>query len=88
LYQENQLIRGEYEVNGQRVDLNRITIPVLNVMASDDEIVPVTASKVLKQYVPAENYAEKIFPSGHIGIYVSEKVAKAMPHEIAEWLSL
>lgn len=85
-YQENKLVKGEFYIGNKRIDLKKLTIPVFNVLASEDEIVPVSASRALKAFVSADCYTEQAFPSGHIGIYVSEKVAKTMPNEIAKWL--
>ncbi len=85
-YQQNKLIKGEYYSNGKRVNLANLTIPVLNVMARDDEIIPVSASRCLKKYAGSHDYTQKIFPSGHIGIYISDKVGKSMPAFIAGWL--
>ena len=56
-------------------------------MASEDEIVPMSASKELKKYVESEHYSEEIFPSGHIGIYISDKVGNRMTSAIANWLN-
>lgn len=85
-YRDNKLIKGELYISGKHIDLAHLTIPVLNIMASDDEIVPMSASRVLKKYVGAKNYTQKIFASGHIGIYISDKVGKIMPQAIADWL--
>jgi polyhydroxyalkanoate synthase len=85
-YQGNKLIKGEIKINGRKVDLTRLEIPVLNVMASEDEIVPVSSSRCLREYVQPENYTQKIFPSGHIGIYISDKVGRRMPRAICNWL--
>lgn len=86
LYQKNELMRGEFIIKGRRVDLSNIKLPILNVMASEDEIVPVSASKCLKELVGGDDYSELLFQSGHIGIYVSDKVGEAMPRQIAGWL--
>lgn len=85
-YKQNKLIKGEAYINGRHVDLKSLKVPVLNVIASDDEIVPPSSSRALKKFVTKTLYSEQIYPSGHIGIYVSDKVGKAMPKEIALWL--
>lgn len=85
-YRDNKLIQGKLFLEGRKVDLARITIPLLNVMASEDEIVPVSASESLNRYIKSPDYACRFYPSGHIGIYVSDKVGKRMPKAIASWL--
>ncbi|WP_172622678.1 alpha/beta fold hydrolase [Aquicella siphonis] len=85
-YQRNKLVKGTYQVNGKRIKLKNLAVPVFNVMASEDEIVPVSATRVLKDYVDPSLYIEKLYPSGHIGIYISDRVGKSMPHDIAVWL--
>ena len=54
-------------------------------MAENDEIVPKSASLPLKDYVLSKSYHEKIFPSGHIGIYVSDKVGSQLADVIVEF---
>ena len=40
LYQENKLIKSELELGGRKVDLRKVTMPVLNIYAQDDHIIP------------------------------------------------
>ena len=84
-YRENKLIKGDIIIKGKKIKLAEVTVPVLNVMASADEIVPMSASRVLKKYIGSKDYSQRIFPSGHIGIYVSDKVGKRMSKAIAGW---
>lgn len=86
-YQQNKLIKGEIYIDGRRIDLHDLTIPILNIMASEDEIVPVSATQVLKKYAGSQDYTEKFFPSGHIGIYISDKVGNSMGKAISAWLN-
>lgn len=85
-YKQNKLIKGEYDIQNKKIDLANLTMPILNVMASEDEIVPMSASRGLKKYIGSKDYTQKIYPSGHIGIYISDKVGKRMPKAIAQWL--
>lgn len=85
-YQQNKLIKAEWMLNYKRVDLSQVSLPVLNIMASEDEIIPVSASECLVNYISSTDYTPKKFPSGHIGIYISDKVGKAMPSYIMKWL--
>ena len=47
LYQQNKLVRNEWELDGHRVDLHNIRMPVLNVYAKDDHIIPPATSRAL-----------------------------------------
>lgn len=85
-YQENKLIKGEIVVGGKQVDLRKIIMPVLNIYAEEDHLVPPASSLALKQYVGTEDYTVISYPVGHIGMYVSGKVQKDLPLVIAEWL--
>ncbi len=85
-YQRNGLIKGEVEIGGQRVDLKNVTMPVLNIYARDDHLVPPEASMVLEKYVGTKDYSALPFPGGHIGIYVSGKAQQMIPPTVCEWL--
>lgn len=86
-YQGNKLINRQIYLNLQKIDLNRITIPLLNITAQHDEIIPPSASNALQKYIASPDYTEMSFPSGHIGIYISAKVSHDMPKSIACWLN-
>jgi polyhydroxyalkanoate synthase len=85
-YQRNALAAGTLEIDGRRVDLRRVTMPVLNVYATRDHLVPPSASRPLGRLVGSRAYAERPFPGGHIGVYVSAK-ARELPGELANWLA-
>ncbi len=85
-YQGNKLIKGEIELGGQRVDLKNISMPVLNLYAEEDHLVPPASSIALKDYVGSADYSVRSFPVGHIGMYVSGKVQQDLPPTIAKWL--
>ena len=86
-YQGNKLIAGEVELGGRKVDLSKITMPVLNLYAEQDHLVPPASSLALGEYVGSDDYTAQSFPTGHIGMYVSGKVQKNLPPLIAEWLA-
>ncbi|CAA6800865.1 MAG: Polyhydroxyalkanoic acid synthase [uncultured Thiotrichaceae bacterium] len=86
-FQENKLMKAGVEIGDQTVDLKNITMPVLNVYAEQDHIVPPSASKALKKKVSTKDYSELSFAGGHIGIYVSSKAQQTIPPEIGKWLN-
>ena len=85
LFKENRLARGTLELGGRRVDLGAIGCPVLNVYATQDHLVPPSASLPLGALLGTRDYATYAFPGGHIGIYVSGR-ARQVPQAIADWL--
>ena len=85
-YQGNKLVKGEVRIGGQQVDLEQIMIPILNIYASDDHLVPVDASKALAGCISSEDYTELELPGGHIGIYVGAASQSTLPGAINDWL--
>lgn len=85
-YQENQLISGEVLIEGKRVNLKHLNLPVLNIIAKKDEIVPPSASKALKRYLSPAMYTQKYMEGGHIGIYISDQTVEKLPTTIARWI--
>ncbi len=85
-YQKNLLIKNEMELGGKKVDLKNISMPMLNVMAEFDHLVPNDASKPLNDAVSSKDKETLVFPTGHIGIFVGSRSQKEVCPRIAEWL--
>jgi polyhydroxyalkanoate synthase len=85
-YQGNKLIKGEIVVGDKSVNLANLTMPVLNLYAENDHLVPPASSLALGSYVGTQDYTVQSFPVGHIGMYVSRKVQQTLPPVIANWL--
>lgn len=86
-YQANKLIKGEVTIGDKQVNLGNIRMPVLNLYAEKDHLVPPRSSIALERYIGTTDYTVRSFPVGHIGIYVSSKVQRDLPPIIANWLS-
>lgn len=85
-FQQNLLIEGKIVIGEKRVELKNINMPVLNIYATQDHLVPPSASLALKKYVSTSDYTEFAFRGGHIGIYVSQRAQKEIPSAIGSWL--
>ena len=85
-FQDNKLIKNEITIGDQPVNLKALSMPILNVYASQDHLVPPSSSQALKKFVASKDYEELSFEGGHIGIYVSSKAQKTIPTAIAKWL--
>ena len=85
-YQGNKLIKGEVKIGDAPVDLKKIQMPLLNIYAEQDHLVPPASSRALENYCGSKDYKVISFPTGHIGMYVSGKVQNDLPPAIATWL--
>ena len=74
-------------MGSQEVHLGMVEMPVLNIYAEQDHLVPPDASRALKGLIGSDDYTELSFKGGHIGIYVSSRAQKEVPQTIHDWLA-
>jgi polyhydroxyalkanoate synthase len=86
-YQGNKLVKGGLKIGAHEVHLGNITMPVLNVFAEQDHLVPPSASRVLGEHIGTDDYTQIAFRGGHIGIYVSSRAQREVPSAIHDWLA-
>jgi len=86
LYQDNQLVEGRFVLGGRTVELAKITMPVLNIFAKDDHIIPPQCSQALGRHVGTGDYSEIALPGGHVGVFVSGKSQGVLGTGIVDWL--
>ncbi len=85
-YQKNLLIRNRMELGGKRIDLRNVTMPLLNVMAQFDHLVPNDASRPIADAVASTEKETVVFPTGHIGMFVGSRSQSEVCPKIATWL--
>ncbi|MCC7634875.1 class III poly(R)-hydroxyalkanoic acid synthase subunit PhaC [Stenotrophomonas rhizophila] len=85
-YQGNGLMHEGVRIGEHRVDLRQVTLPVLNIYAEQDHLVPPDASRALRGRIGSTDYTESSFRGGHIGIYVSGRAQREVPGTITDWL--
>jgi len=86
-YQGNGFVNGGIDIGGREVHLGLVEMPVLNIFAEQDHLVPPDASRALKGLVGSDDYTELSFRGGHIGIYVSGRAQQQVPDTIHGWLA-
>ncbi|HSR02147.1 MAG TPA: class III poly(R)-hydroxyalkanoic acid synthase subunit PhaC [Methylophilaceae bacterium] len=86
-YQENKLIKGKLELGGKTVNLKNISMPILNIYASADHLVPPAATKPLNDFVGSDDKTLYEFKGGHIGVFVGSRSQKELAPAIADWLT-
>ena len=85
-YQGNKLLKGGLKIGDKAIDLKAIKLPILNIYAEQDHLVPPNASRALKGATSTKDYTELSFKGGHIGIYVSGRAQREVPPAIDQWL--
>lgn len=85
LFRDNLLVRGEFTLGGREVNLKNMTVPFLNVYATEDNIIPNNSTKAVMKYIGSKDKTEYPFPGGHIGVFVGGKSQKELAPTVAQW---
>jgi polyhydroxyalkanoate synthase len=85
-YKNNLLIQSKMFLGGKRVDLKKLTMPLLNFYGEYDHLVPPEACNQLTGAVGSADAQDVCLETGHIGIYVSSKFQRQFAPRIAQWL--
>jgi polyhydroxyalkanoate synthase len=86
LFRDNLLIKGEFTLGGREVNLKNMTVPFLNVYATEDNIIPNSSTKAVMKKIGAKDKTEYPFPGGHIGVFVGGKSQKELAPAVAKWV--
>ncbi len=87
LFGKNPLVRGELTIGNKRVDLKKITCPLLNVVCEHDDVVPAKSSLALINLVGSRDKHNLLFRTGHVGATVSEGAHKILWPQVGAWLA-
>lgn len=87
LYQQNQLVMGEFKLKDTPVKLQNITCPILTLVAEQDHLVPPNATLAIKHYVSSKFVHHMSINAGHIGLAVSSKAHKQLWPDAAMWIA-
>lgn len=86
LFRDNKLIKGEFELGGRKVNLKNMTVPFLNVYATEDNIIPNPSTLAVMDHLGTKDKKEYAFPGGHIGVFVGGKSQKELAPAVAKWV--
>ena len=85
-YKNNLLIQSKMHLDGKKVDLKNLTMPLINFYGEYDHLVPPEACNRLTSAVGSKDTQDVCLETGHIGIYVSSKFQRQFAPRIAQWL--
>ncbi|MFN4083529.1 MAG: class III poly(R)-hydroxyalkanoic acid synthase subunit PhaC [Bacteroidia bacterium] len=86
LWRDNKLIKGEFELGGKKVDLKKVTMPFLNIYATDDNIIPNDSTIPVNDLIGSKDKELYAFPGGHIGVFVGARSQKELAPKVASWV--
>ena len=86
LLRANALHEGTLRIGNRPVDLGRITVPLLHVIAQYDHIVPPDCAAPLVQRVGSPDKQELVLPGGHVSIAAGPNAVKRMWPALDSWL--
>jgi polyhydroxyalkanoate synthase subunit PhaC len=97
LYQKNLLFKNQLSIgekngkaNGKKeiipIHLKNITVPILNIIGSKDDLVSPKSSLPISESVASKDKKTIEFPSGHIELCISYDAHKNLWPEVVEWL--
>jgi polyhydroxyalkanoate synthase len=86
LMQANALHEGTLQIGGEGVDLKRIKLPLLHVIAQYDHIVPPDCAQPLMKRVRSRDKQEVMLPGGHVSLVAGANAVKRMWPTLDGWL--
>lgn len=86
LYRENALSAGRVSLQGRRIDLSQLTLPIFTLIADHDHIVAKN-SHLRSEMVPLVKKFEKVVvEGGHVGALLGGRSQKVLWPKMIEWM--
>jgi polyhydroxyalkanoate synthase len=85
LYQRNELVRGELRLGGRRIDLARITCPVLLLTAKNDHLVAPESTEGIRPHLGSRDVTSMEIGAGHVGLVVGARAHRQFWPEAMRW---
>ncbi|MGQ9896708.1 MAG: PHA/PHB synthase family protein [Acidobacteriota bacterium] len=85
-YQENQLVQGKLKLGRRPVRLERVTAPLLNVVANHDDVVPRASSEALMGLVGSQEKEILAVNGGHHGLSIGKSAVDVVWPRVAAWV--
>jgi polyhydroxyalkanoate synthase len=86
LLRKNGLHEGTLRIGGRQVDIRRIRVPLLHVIAEHDHIVPPACAQPLVARARSKDKEEIVLPGGHVSLVAGPNAVKRMWPRLDQWL--
>ncbi len=84
---DNKLVKGQWVLGGQRVNLQSIRQPFVHILAQEDHITPYAAAHPLVELVGSSDKQEIIIKGGHVGLVAGRGAQTRMWPALDAWLA-
>ena len=88
IYQKNLLVKNEMRVGDNLIDLSRINVPLLNIVAEEDHLVSPQCSVALNDSVSSVDKRLMHFHTGHVGLIASSYSQNNVLPKVGQWLRI
>jgi polyhydroxyalkanoate synthase len=78
IYKNNLLIQNKMMLGKKLIDLKKITIPFLNIVGANDDLVSAESSRTITTIISSKDKKTLEFPTGHVGLCISKKAHKKL----------
>lgn len=86
IYQKNLLVANEMKIGNEIIDLSKIKIPVLNIVAEEDHLVSPQCSASLNDVVSSLDKRLMRFHTGHVGLIASSYSQNNVLPKVGQWI--
>jgi polyhydroxyalkanoate synthase len=86
IYQNNLLAKNKLKLGSKVIDLSKIYIPVLNIVADEDHLVSPEGSVALNNLVSSIDKRLMRYPTGHVGLIASSYSQLNVLPRVGKWL--
>ncbi|HEY9399431.1 MAG TPA: class III poly(R)-hydroxyalkanoic acid synthase subunit PhaC [Nitrososphaeraceae archaeon] len=86
IYKNNLLFKNQLKLGKTIVDLKKINVPLLNIVAEEDHLVSPECSVPLNEVVSSEDKRLIRFHTGHVGLIASSYSQNNVLPKVGQWL--
>ena len=86
IYQKNLFVKNEFKLADEIIDLSKIKVPLLNIIADEDHLVSPQCSAPLSDAVSSVDKRLMRFHTGHVGLIASLYSQNNVLPKVGQWL--
>jgi polyhydroxyalkanoate synthase len=86
IYQKNLFVKNELKLGSDLIDLSKIKVPLLNIVADEDHLVSPQCSAPLNDVVSSADKRLMRFHTGHVGLIASLYSQNNVLPKVGQWL--